>query len=98
MEMAVFRRVKRDNCVCVACCSPTGISLNITNPSLFGTIHTYRIHCAHVLHLHTMHTQFEEMSEAMPDVVFIKIDVDENPDSTFHFLVLLYCSVGLLIN
>ena len=26
-------------------------------------------------------TQFKELSEGMDDVVFIKVDVDDNPDS-----------------
>jgi hypothetical protein len=29
----------------------------------------------------SFHLQFKELSEGMSDVVFIKVDVDENPDS-----------------
>ena len=30
-------------------------------------------------------TQFAELSENMPDVVFLKVDVDENPDTAAKY-------------
>jgi thioredoxin 1 len=34
-----------------------------------------------------MFTQFKEMSENMTNVVFVKIDVDENPDTAARYNV-----------
>ena len=36
---------------------------------------------------HSFLTQFAELSESMPDVVFLKVDVDENPDTAGKYNV-----------